>query len=358
MGRAPQHAALFLFGIDPAREILEEKEMSVSLYGRMGVDVRSDAGSLSQARQDALPGGEEGIVAGAAPETELRPESKTVANPNDTEKLTPLWGYPATNLLVGINVTVFLIMCWHTPLANYWRHGVWSEMFTSVFDANRIVQFGGSDASLVLEGEWWRLVTATFVHANVLHLLLNMWCLWNLGVFGEPLLGRPGLCAVYLLTGAAGNLLSLIVAVLTHQFGIVTGASGAVFGFAGVLIILLSNRGLMEKNPGLEWKELSSLRLQVIFFAAVNLAFGYVPSLLPFVPGSVLTTLHLNLSTMPRVDNSAHLGGFLGGLALGVPLFPRMTSGKASYRARQRMTFAVAALILCLVGYAVKQASK
>lgn len=274
------------------------------------------------------------------------------------EKLTPLWGYPATNFLVGVNVLVFLVMCWHTPLAGYWRHGVWGEMFTAIFDTDHIVQFGGSDKNLVLQGDWWRLLTATFVHANVLHLLLNMWCLWNLGIFGEPLLGRPGLCAVYLLTGAAGNMLSLIVAVLARQDWVVAGASGAVFGIAGILIILLSNRGLMEKNPGLEWKELSNLRLQVIFFAAVNLVFGYAPSFLPLLPASVRSGLHVNLETMPRVDNSAHLGGFLAGLGLGTALFSQMTAGKAGYRARQRVTFAAGALVLCLIGYAVKQAAQ
>jgi len=54
---------------------------------------------------------------------------------------------------------------------------------------------------------------------------------------------------------------------------------------------------------------------------------------------------------LPRVDNSAHLGGFVCGLALGFPLFPRMTSGRQSYRARQRVVFVLAAFVLCLIGY-------
>jgi rhomboid protease GluP len=268
------------------------------------------------------------------------------------DKAIPLWSYPATYLLMGVNVAVFALMCRHTPLPGYWRHHLWSEMFTSMFDADRVVRFGGSDAAMVLDGGWWRLITATFVHVNVLHVVLNMWCLWNLGLFGEPLLGRRGLIAVYLLTGVSGNMLSLGWAMFNRQDALVAGASGAVFGIAGILIVLLSNRKL-----SLPWNELRSLRLNVIFFAVVNLALGYAPLLLPYLPSAQVMRLHLDPANLPRIDNSAHLGGFLCGLALGLPLFPRMTTGRASYRQRQRITFAVAALLLCLVGYALSKGS-
>jgi len=69
-------------------------------------------------------------------------------------------------------------------------------------------------------------------------------------------------------------------------------------------------------------------------------------------PGQ-LKMVHLDLNMLPRIDNTAHVGGFLSGLALGLPLLPRMTSGRASYRARQRVTFALATLLICLFGYAL-----
>ena len=272
-------------------------------------------------------------------------ETKAVAS--HSEKPPSLLGYPATYLLIGINLLVFAVMFRYSPAVQLIRqHAGWSVL-TAPFDVDTLIRFGGSDSPLILQhSEWWRLITGTFVHVTILHLALNMWCLWNLGVFGEPLLGRPGLVAVYLLTGTAGMMFSLTWSVLKGQDTLVAGASGAVFGVAGILIVLLSNRKLAAP-----WKELRSLRRSVIWFAALNLAIGIVPEFLPAFSPSQLARLHLDPSSLPHIDNKAHLGGFLSGLALGFPLFPRMTSGKSSYRARQGLVFAVAALLLCLFCY-------
>ncbi|HTC74812.1 MAG TPA: rhomboid family intramembrane serine protease, partial [Edaphobacter sp.] len=109
------------------------------------------------------------------------------------------------------------------------------------------------------------------------------------------------------------------------------GASGAVFGIAGILIVLLSN----HKLP-IPIYELKRLRRSVIQFAALNLIIGLSTAVVP---------------VGIRIDNSAHLGGFLSGLALGVPLVPRMTSGRTRYLKRQKVTFALAAFFLILFGY-------
>jgi rhomboid protease GluP len=202
-----------------------------------------------------------------------------------------------------------------------------------------LLHYGANQPWSVLHDEWFRLLTATFVHVGLWHIAANMWCLWNLGILGEPLIGPFGMVAVYMLTGIAGNLLSMAWNVshfsLFHQtiylFQIGAGASGAVFGIAGILIVLLSNRRLP-----FPWEELQRLRSSVVKFAAINLVIG-------------LSTAVHNFGV--RIDNFAHIGGFLGGLALGVPLVPRMTAGRQRYLARQKITFAAACLVLSLFGY-------
>lgn len=193
-----------------------------------------------------------------------------------------------------------------------------------------LVRFGANATDFTLAGQWYRLVTATFVHVGIIHLATNMWCLYNLGLLGEPLLGRWGLVATYLITGVAGNLLSLLVNVVRRDLSVGAGASGAVFGIAGILIVLLSNKKLPIPES-----ELQRLRRSVIQFAGLNLVIG----------------LGTAFSSIIHIDNMAHIGGFLSGLALGPPLVPQMTSGRKRYLARQKVTFAGAFFLLILFGY-------
>jgi rhomboid protease GluP len=225
---------------------------------------------------------------------------------------------PATYVLVGINCAVFVWMV---------LHGVSPKEPTT----NQLIRYGATNPDLILSGQWWRLLTAIFVHVGLIHIATNMWCLWNLGLLGEPLLGPFGLAAVYVLTGVSGNLLSLAFNVIFRNHESVgAGASGAVFGIAGILIVLLSN----HKLP-IPWSELRRLRRSVIQFAALNLVIG----------------IAANFTSIVNIDNFAHMGGFLCGLAMGVPLVPRMTSGRVRYLNRQKLTFGAFAFLLALFGY-------
>ena len=244
---------------------------------------------------------------------------REVSRPNSRERGWNILATPGTYILLAINIAVFGWMV---------LHGVSAKDPTT----EQLVHYGATNAYLVLaDGQWWRLLTATFVHVGLLHIATNMWCLWNLGLLGEPLLGPAGLIAVYLITGIAGNLLSLLFNVF-HRDGISVGAgaSGAVFGIAGILIVLLSNKKL--PIPAFE---LSRLRRSVIQFAVLNLIIG----------------IGANFTSIVRIDNRAHIGGFLSGLALGVPLLPRMTSGRTRYLERQKLAFAAAAFLLFLFAY-------
>jgi rhomboid protease GluP len=256
--------------------------------------------------------------------------------------------YPATSILVGINLLVFALMFRYSPVIPLWHAHQYGQILTAPFDINTLTRFGACDTWVALGGQWWLLLTAIFVHVSILHIAVNLWCLWNLGLFGEPLLGRWGLFWTYLLTGVAGNLLSVAWSLFTRSESVVAGASGAIFGIAGILIVLLSNRKL-----ALPWEELKRLRGQVILFAIANLALGIAPDFAPALSAAEWARLHVNPDTLPHIANTAHVGGFLSGLALGLPLFPKMTTGRANYRARQRITFWAAALVLCLIGYAL-----
>src|SRR3974390_2637007 len=165
----------------------------------------------------------------------LRPDPGYVPSPPPVQRRSrPSWASsPATYALVAINCLVFLAMT---------LKGV-----SPVNPApEQLLHFGADNAGAVLlNGEWWRIVTAMFVHVGILHLATNMWCLWNLGLLAEPLMGSQGVIAAYILTGAAGNLLSTLMSLINfHKLGAFpagAGASGAVFGIAGALIILLKS---------------------------------------------------------------------------------------------------------------------
>jgi rhomboid protease GluP len=230
-------------------------------------------------------------------------------------------------LLVAINCLVFLAM-------------VASRVSFLSPSPEDLMRFGADNAGAVLiGGEWWRIVTAMFVHVGIIHLATNMWCLWNLGLLAEPLLGSLGVFAVYILTGAAGNLLSTLYNwVKFHNsgaFSVGAGASGAVFGIAGALIVLLKSERLPV--PPLE---LSKLRKSVIYFAAINLVIGFAT----MIPGSIV-----------RIDNRAHLGGCACGFLFAAPLVPRIGSPKELFLVRRRIAVGMVVGVLVLFGFYLAQ---
>lgn len=235
------------------------------------------------------------------------------------------WAYaPATYILVGINCLVFL--------------GMALDGISVVSPGPEQLLHWGADFGpyVLVLGEWWRLLTATFVHVGLVHLATNMWCLWNLGLLGEPLLGPLGMIAAYVLTGIGGNLLSTAVhpGVPGGSQGIVgAGASGAVFGLAGVLIVLL-------KSPllPLPRMEVQRLRRSVIWFAVLNFVIG---------AGTWVARTRL------QIDNMAHLGGFLSGLAIALPLVPRIGASREMFLRRRRFAVLAMSFLLLLLAFGV-----
>src|SRR6201996_2355761 len=260
---------------------------------------------------EVLPPHPDGVGAQPIPDYE-----REVSRPNSRERGWNILATPGTYILLGINIAVFCSM-------------IFRGVSPSSPTPGQLIYFGATNAEFILHGQWYRLLTAAFVHVGILHLATNMWCLWNLGLLGEPLLGPFGLVAVYVLTGVAGNLLSTAI----HPQIVGAGASGAVFGLAGVLILLLKTR-LLPVAPD----EVRRLRRSVIYFALLN-----------FVIGG--TSMFLRTSI--QIDNMAHLGGFLCGLALGGPLVPRIGAARSQFAFRSWAAYGSMTVLLLVFAFGI-----
>jgi membrane associated rhomboid family serine protease len=218
-----------------------------------------------------------------------------------------------TTGLIGLNVLVFLVMV---------LRGV-SPLLPSPQDA---IAFGADYGPLTLNGQWWRLVTSMFVHFGIVHIGLNMWCLWNLGRAAEQLMGR----ASYLLAYFVSGIFSSIASVYWHPMGASAGASGAIFGMAGVLVSYV----YLKKTPShmtVNSRMLGSLGT----FIAYNLAFG----------------------ALPGISNAAHIGGLVMGLVVGAALPPAGASESAR-RTRLSVIAIFSAIVLVGSAIAAKKYSK
>lgn len=211
--------------------------------------------------------------------------------------------FPATTLLMGINTAVFLGM-------------ILSSGELMGFGPQTTHLWGGNDGIYTLSGEYWRLVTAGFVHLNLLHFAMNMWCLWSLGQLSERLFGSSVTLAIYLLTGVGGALLSVGV----HPLHGEVGASAAIFGIAGAVL-----SGIKFGNVPVASIQKRQIFSSLIFFVIFNLSFGMLPG----------------------IDNLAHLGGLVSGFLFGAPLASAAASGKKMF---EWGTIVVATLVLVGIG--------
>jgi membrane associated rhomboid family serine protease/Tfp pilus assembly protein PilF len=188
-----------------------------------------------------------------------------------------------TYVLIALNVLVFAAMV-----------AAGAGFFTP--NPKVHLQWGSNFGPLTTHGEWWRLVTCTFVHFGVLHLAFNMWALYENGRIVERLYGNLYFLAVYLFAGITGSLTS----VFWHPMVNSAGASGAIFGVLGALLAFT-----VVMHQSIPFAVRKAQRNSTIVFILYALTSGF---------------------TATGVDNAAHLGGlaggFLAGLALARPLDP------------------------------------
>jgi rhomboid protease GluP len=195
-------------------------------------------------------------------------------------------GSPATTLLIGINTAVFLgmLLTGGSPMG---------------FSPDITLRWGANVGPYTLGGEYWRLVTAGFVHHSLFHFAINMWCLLSLGQLSEKLFGRAATVAIYLLTGVGGAMLSIGVNPLRSE----VGASGAIFGIAGALL-----SGIKFGNVPVDSIHKRQIFSSLAFFVIFNLGFGLLPG----------------------IDNWCHFGGLVSGFLFGAPLANAAASGRKS----------------------------
>ncbi len=187
---------------------------------------------------------------------------------------------PATKVLIALNVLVFALMWWEG--AGFWH-------------TSNVVQlaWGANFAPATADGEWWRLGSAMFLHFGALHLGMNMLALWDGGKLVERMLGSWRFLVIYLVSGVCGNLLSLVI---QGNQAVSGGASGAIFGIYGALLVTVWFDRHRMHTQAFRW-----LFWGALLFSALTIFMGYV---------------------VPGIDNAAHIGGFVTGILMALILLP------------------------------------
>jgi rhomboid protease GluP len=185
-----------------------------------------------------------------------------------------------------------------------------------------LLEAGAMVPLLVATGEWWRLLTAIFLHIGLLHLAFNTLALLIFGGLIEAALGSARMLAVYLVTG-------FFASVTSFTFGsagvAAVGASGAIFGMLGAwLAYNLRRRSLSMARANVQ---------SALFLIAINLVFGF---------------------TVPGIDNLAHIGGLVSGVAAG---FAAEGFGRGTTRGASKVA-GLAAIALIALAMALWRSSQ
>lgn len=175
---------------------------------------------------------------------------------------------PATYILIGINILLFA-----------------AESLSGGSTSREVaLRFGGQYTPYIQRGQWYRLFSSMFLHFGFIHLMCNMYSLYNLGPALEIFFGIPVFLFLYLVSGLAGNILTYVMELRKGRYSISLGASGAVFGLLGSYLIF-------AVWPG---------------YAGVSL-YGVMRVL---IINAVYTIANRRINAM------AHLGGLLAGMAV------------------------------------------
>lgn len=223
-------------------------------------------------------------------------EAELIAKQKVTSKLPLQSQTPViTFILIGINLLIGLLLFLYSTKSG-------------ITYGQLLINFGAKENFRILSGEYWRFLTPIFLHANILHLLINCYSLFAIGSLVERIFGSFKFAFVYVMAGITGNILSFI---FSSNPGV--GASGSIFGLLGALLFFgIINPALFKSNFG----------NNVIFTILINLGYGF---------------------TNASIDNFAHIGGLVGGfLASGIAL----TSPKKQWYANRFLYLALTVILV------------
>jgi rhomboid protease GluP len=192
------------------------------------------------------------------------------------EALKPREGYFVTPILIYLNISIYVLM-------------VVSGLGFISFKGQDLLNLGANYGPLTKGGDWWRLLTSTFLHSGLMHVLANMYGLFFVGIFLEPLLGRTKFLAIYMLTGLLGS----IASIWWYDATVSVGASGAIFGLYGAFLAVMLTR-VFPVEFG------KAFLLSTLVFVGFNLLMGFAGG----------------------IDNAGHIGGLLSGFVAGLALYP------------------------------------
>lgn len=180
-----------------------------------------------------------------------------------------------TYIIIGINIAVYIVSV---------------ILSRSFFDINvNVLDFlGAKDNNLINQGEYYRLFTCMFLHSGILHIASNMYALYSIGGLAERIYGKKKYLIIYLLSGIIASMASYL-----FSDGISVGASGAIFGILGGVLVISHK---LKNRIG------TGLFKNIIFIIGINLFISF---------------------TIPNIDISAHAGGLIAGIVLSLVLFPK-----------------------------------
>lgn len=257
------------------------------------------------------------------PESSVCPQCGADAQPHPT----PFFYWPRvhiTSVLILVNSLIFLAMLVQGAL---YAGGSFS---LPAFAPQQLLAWGANWGPLTLTTQPWRLLTSTYLHGGVWHVATNMFCLWGLGRLVEKFYSKTDFVLAYTYCGIAGSLLSVFVhPVSIQRFGNSfipvpsVGASGAIFGLAGLLLATMK-WGHIPLPPEVR----NSVYKDVVRFTLLNLVIGFA---------------------VPHIDNMGHVGGLVSGLLVGVVLGKRLDRSEESRHYRRLAWGALSVLLLLAV---------